>query len=66
MVVTERRIVMVAASGAIIWDIANEPGPPDYTLIQIYSLVEPRGVRRDHLSIVSGESPIQDGNFPIM
>jgi hypothetical protein len=41
VVVTERRIVLVAASGPIIWDIANEPGPPDYALIFVYSLVEP-------------------------
>jgi hypothetical protein len=41
VVVTERRIVLVAASGAIIWDIANEPGPPDYALIFVYPLAKP-------------------------
>ena len=41
VVVTERRIVMVAAGGEIVWDIAYEPGQPDYTQIQVHTLAEP-------------------------
>jgi hypothetical protein len=41
VVVTERRIALVADSGTLVWDIANDPGQPDYTQIQVYSLAQP-------------------------
>jgi hypothetical protein len=41
VVVTERRIVMVTAGGEVFWDMAYEPGQPDFTQIQVFSLAEP-------------------------
>jgi hypothetical protein len=42
VVATERRIVMVTAGGEIVWDMAYEPGQPDYTQIEIYALATPQ------------------------
>lgn len=41
VVVSERRIALVTDDGELVWNIAYEPGQPDYRLIQVYSLAEP-------------------------